>query len=227
MSRTPDPGLAEIETLLQERYESATVTLAEIGRAVIAPTVDLALEIERQARELRNSRRVIDENLLRSAAEPAQSPEDQRLLVALMQLSQQAGLIANQFESIAEQLQEVDPHVVDSQRTAEKLAGMAGLAVVQLSAALAAFTTRDLRLAHTLERQDDLLDRLNREVFEATLDEHVSRDQRELALRHVIIARCLERIGDNAVDIAEQAAYVITAELREFTDASEPKPPRP
>jgi phosphate uptake regulator len=40
----------------------------------------------------------------------------------------------------------------------------------------------------------------------------------------VLIARSLERIGDNAVDIAEQAAFLVTAELREFTDASHPKP---
>ena len=37
------------------------------------------------------------------------------------------------------------------------------------------------------------------------------------------IARSLERVGDNAVDIAEQAAFLITTELREFTDASRPK----
>jgi phosphate transport system protein len=38
----------------------------------------------------------------------------------------------------------------------------------------------------------------------------------------VMIARALERIADNAVDIAEQASYVVTGELREFSDASHP-----
>jgi phosphate transport system protein len=37
-----------------------------------------------------------------------------------------------------------------------------------------------------------------------------------------VIGRCLERIGDNAVDIGERAAYLVTAEFREFTDASRP-----
>jgi phosphate uptake regulator len=36
--------------------------------------------------------------------------------------------------------------------------------------------------------------------------------------RHVLIARSLERIGDKAVDIAEQAAFLQTRQLREFTD---------
>ena len=42
----------------------------------------------------------------------------------------------------------------------------------------------------------------------------------EAGLRAILIARCLERIGDNAVDIGEQTAYLVTAEFREFTDAS-------
>lgn len=226
MSETPDTDLLRIESSLQARYEAATLTLTRIGRAVIAPTVDAAAEIEQHARELRQAGRVIDQNLIASAGQPGKSPGDQRLVVALMQLSQQVGLISNQFWLIAEQLREIDPHVIDPQGAAAKLAEMAGLAAVQLNVALAAFTTRDLKLAHTLDQQDDLLDQLNREVFEATLDQDLPYDQRELALRHVIMARCIERIGDNAVDIAEQAAYVITAELREFTDASKPKPPR-
>ena len=33
---------------------------------------------------------------------------------------------------------------------------------------------------------------------------------------------CLERIGDNTVDIAEQTVFVVTGLFREFTDASQP-----
>ena len=41
-------------------------------------------------------------------------------------------------------------------------------------------------------------------------------------MRHVLISRSIERIGDNAVDIGEQAAFLVTRELREFNDASHP-----
>jgi phosphate transport system protein len=41
-----------------------------------------------------------------------------------------------------------------------------------------------------------------------------------MGLRAILISRCLERIGDNAVDIGEQTAYLVTAQFREFTDAS-------
>ena len=42
----------------------------------------------------------------------------------------------------------------------------------------------------------------------------------EWGLRMITVSRCLERIGDHAVDIGEQTAYLVTGEFREFTDAS-------
>lgn len=79
-------------------------------------------------------------------------------------------------------------------------------------------------MARGLDREDDAIDKLNREVLEATLALDAAPERRELGLRHVAIAHSLERIGENAIDIAVLAAFLITAELREFTDASRPKP---
>jgi phosphate transport system protein len=39
------------------------------------------------------------------------------------------------------------------------------------------------------------------------------------------VARWLERIGDNAVDIGEQTAFVVTGLFREFSDSSHPVAP--
>jgi phosphate transport system protein len=38
----------------------------------------------------------------------------------------------------------------------------------------------------------------------------------------MLVGRCIERIGDNAVDIGEQTAFVVTGLFREFEDASHP-----
>ena len=45
----------------------------------------------------------------------------------------------------------------------------------------------------------------------------------EWGIRMHIVSRQIERIGDNAVDIAEQVAFLVTGEFREFTDASHPE----
>jgi phosphate uptake regulator len=78
----------------------------------------------------------------------------------------------------------------------------------QLHDALTAFDDRDLVCARELEAQDDAIDKLNRRIFRATLELDATTAQRELAMRHVLISRSVERIGDNAVDIGEQAAFL-------------------
>jgi phosphate transport system protein len=83
-----------------------------------------------------------------------------------------------------------------------------------------AFAERNVDLAEDLVRQDDEIDRLNKAIFRRALDIGDEPDQREWAMHMILVARCLERIGDNAVDIGEQTAFVVTGLFREFADAS-------
>ena len=86
-----------------------------------------------------------------------------------------------------------------------------------------AFERRDVGLAQDLVRQDDEIDRLNRACFHRALDIGDDPDTREWAMHMMLVARCLERIGDNCVDIGEQCAFVVTGLFREFEDASHPE----
>ena len=85
-----------------------------------------------------------------------------------------------------------------------------------------AFVERDVALARDLVRQDDVVDNLNRECFHIALEIGDDPDRREWAMTMMLAARALERIGDNAVDIGEQVAFVVTGLFREFEDASHP-----
>jgi phosphate transport system protein len=85
-----------------------------------------------------------------------------------------------------------------------------------------AFGERDVEMARDLVHQDDLVDELNRECFRLALAIGDDADKREWAMTMLLAARAIERIGDNAVDIGEQVAFVVTGLFREFTDASHP-----
>ena len=91
-----------------------------------------------------------------------------------------------------------------------------------LSQAKKAFEGRDVELARDLVRQDDLIDNLNKECFQIAVQVGEDVDTREWAMTMMLVARALERIGDNAVDIGEQVAFVVTGLFREFEDASHP-----
>jgi phosphate transport system protein len=85
-----------------------------------------------------------------------------------------------------------------------------------------AFEERDVEMARDLVRQDDVVDNLNRDCFRLALELGDDPDVREWAMTMLLAARAIERIGDNAVDIGEQVAFVVTGLFREFEDASHP-----
>ncbi len=85
---------------------------------------------------------------------------------------------------------------------------------------LASLRDRDRERAESLLELDELIDIANRRVVAHLLQLGGDEAQREWGLRMIIVSRCLERIGDHAVDIGEQTAYLVTGEFREFSDAS-------
>ncbi|MGH2651357.1 MAG: PhoU domain-containing protein, partial [Actinomycetota bacterium] len=62
----------------------------------------------------------------------------------------------------------------------------------------------------------------NRSIYREVAACADDQDILEWAIRMMIVSRQLERVGDHAVDIAEQVAFLLTGEFREFTDASHP-----
>jgi phosphate transport system protein len=215
--------LAVIEQRIQTALSQAPDTLTLVARQLSDRGDDHADRIAREAAQLRETSKTIDTELVVTAARQAPVAGDLRLVLALLQLAHHGVLIANQLTLTAEQLTEIDPDIPDPAGTTNELAQMIGFAGQQLHDALTAFDARDLARARGLEQQDDAIDQLNRRIFQATLELDATTAQRELAMRHVLISRSIERIGDNAVDIGEQAAFLITTELRQFNDASRPK----
>jgi phosphate transport system protein len=86
--------------------------------------------------------------------------------------------------------------------------------------ALASFTARDVEQAESLVDLDELIDRANRRAVQQVIVIAGDEARREWGLRMLMVSRCLERIGDHAVDIGEQTAFLVSGEFREFTDAS-------
>jgi phosphate transport system protein len=84
-----------------------------------------------------------------------------------------------------------------------------------------AFKTRHVSLARDLVRQDAEVNRLNREIFRRAVEVGDDPEVREWAMFMTLVARCLERIGDNTIDIAEQTVFVVTGLFREFAGEAE------
>ena len=98
------------------------------------------------------------------------------------------------------------------------------LARHQLTQAKDAFKTRDVALAQELVAQDAGIGRLNREIFNRAVEIGDDIDVREWAMFMILVARALERIADNAVDIAEQTVFIVIGLFREFAGAGASQP---
>jgi phosphate transport system protein len=212
--------------MLEERVwaslEVAIETLADVAVAARDPAAPTPSSIERAARRMRDFYRAMDESIVTTVACQAPVAGDLRLLLALMDIAQHTSQIANQFDLINAQLMETDPDTPDRLGTGKDLARMAGLAAEELSGAVVAFRSRDCDMARGVRTEDAALNRINREVFATAVLRADDESTRALAMRHFLIARSLERIGDNAVDIAERTVFIVTGELCEFADASHP-----
>src|SRR5205807_984242 len=103
---------------------------------------------------------------------------------------------------------------------------MGQLARSEVSQAKEAFESRNVELAQDLVRQDAEINRLNREIFKLAVQIGDDADVREWAMYMILVARALERVGDNAVDIAEQVAFVVTGLFREYADEPDPRAAR-
>ena len=109
---------------------------------------------------------------------------------------------------------------VSGEAILNSLEDMGQRAEQMIRVALDAFAERDLEKAKSLNELDELIDRANRRAIEDVLALGDSLEEREYGLRMLVVSRCVERIGDHAVDIGEQIAYLVTGDFRELTDAS-------
>jgi phosphate transport system protein len=145
---------------------------------------------------------------------------DLRTVAALLHVIKHAERMGDQCVNIAKVLPLVGHEPPSDDAMLERIFKMGRLARSEVAQAKQAFVLRDVSLAHDLVRQDEQINCLNREVFRRAVEIGTDEDRREWAMTMMLVARAIERIGDNAVDIGEQVAFVVTGLFREFSDAS-------
>ena len=145
---------------------------------------------------------------------------DLRIVAALLHVIRSAERMGDQCVNIAKVLPLTGHEPPSDQAMTDRIMRMGALARSQVAQVKQAFLLRDVALAEDLVRQDAQINLLNREVFRRAVEIGTDEDRREWAMTMMLVARALERIGDNAVDIGEQVAFVVTGLFREFSDAS-------
>jgi phosphate transport system protein len=164
----------------------------------------------------------VHQEILTLLATQAPVATDLRLISALLHVMHSIERMGDQCVNIAKVIPLTGYDAPQHADMVERVLLMGRQARSMLSQAKRAFEGRDVELARDLVRQDDLIDNLNKECFQIAVQVGEDQDTREWAMTMMLVARAIERIGDNAVDIGEQVAFVVTGLFREFEDASHP-----
>ena len=145
---------------------------------------------------------------------------DLRLVLAILRVNLHLERMADYCVTVAKLTKLMGDLNVEDETIGRSIEDMGQRAEQMIRVAMDSFAARDAERAHTLVDLDELIDRANRQAVDDVLGLGDSAEEREYGLRMLVISRCVERIGDHAVDIGEQVGYLVTGALRELTDAS-------
>ncbi len=213
--------LASLEDLTLGALDLVTMQLDRTLESVEHQDVELAEMIVADDDRLDGRFLEVHQGILSLLALQAPVAGDLRLVAALLHTIKHIERMGDQCVNIAKLIPITgwEPPVDDELlATILRMGRQARSEVVQCKRA---FAERDVALAEDLVRQDREINRANREVFRRAIDIGDDPDTREWAMTMVMVARAFERVGDNAVDIGEQVAFVVSGLFREFSDSSQ------
>jgi phosphate transport system protein len=219
MRVTFQEDLEQLEASLQEESDFVLRSLRGAVNALRRRDAELADEVIAYDDEIDARYFAIQEGIQSLLARQTPVAVDLRLVLAVLHANLHLERMGDYCVTIAK-LTKLVADVEPEQGMIDAFEEMASRAEEMIRVALDSFARRDLDDASSLVDLDELIDRANRRVVEHVLRLGGGDALHEWGLRMIIVSRCLERIGDHAVDIGEQTAYLVTGEFREFTDAS-------
>jgi phosphate transport system protein len=215
----------ELENLEKQALGGLDLVVATLDRTIEAAEhqdVELAELVIADDDRIDGRYLEVHQAILTLLATQAPGATDLRLISALLHVMKNMERMGDQCVNIAKVIPIAGHEPPADEEMVRDIVTMGKQARSLITQAKRAFADRDVELARDLVRQDDVIDNLNREVFNLALQVGDTQDRREWAMTMMLVARALERVGDNAVDIGEQVAFVVTGLFREFEDASHP-----
>ena len=215
----------ELRTLEQQALGGLDLVVSTLDRTLEAlehQDIELASIVVHDDDRIDGRYLEVQQGILSLLALQAPVASDLRTVAALLHVIKHMERMGDQCVNIAKMLPVVGFKPPSDEVMLRHIFKMGKLARSEVAQAKQAFLLRDVALAEDLVRQDEQINRLNRCVFSRAVEIGTDADRREWAMSMMLVARALERIGDNAVDIGEQVAFVVTGLFREFSDASTP-----
>jgi len=214
--------LASLEVRALDGLDLVIETLDRASEAVQHQDIELAELVIADDDRIDGRYLEIHQSILTLLATQAPVATDLRLISALLHVMKCMERMGDQCVNIGKLIPIAGHEPPADAEMLSNIDTMCKRTRAMISQSKQAFEARDVDLARDLVSQDDVVDNLNKECFHVALRFGDTEDRREWAMTMMLVARAVERIADNAVDIGEQVAFVVTGLFREFEDASHP-----
>ncbi len=209
----------ELERLVERLVFMADLAERAVGKAVLALVsgdTALADEVVAEDQAIDDLYMAIHQEWLETMALQTPVAIDLRLMSVILHLDVTLERMGDQATNVAKVVRAIEglprePMILEHVREMGDLVGP------MVSTAMDAFVQRDLNVALRVPEMDEPVNRLNRSMAREIANCGRDLDLLEWAVPMLMVARALERVGDQAVDIAEQVAFLITGEFQEFT----------
>jgi phosphate transport system protein len=134
---------------------------------------------------------------------------DLRQLVSTMRIIADLERMGDHAVHIAKVARMREPAIAVPTELQPTVRAMANVADAMIAAASHIVAERDVEAAHELERKDDEMDQLHRELFRTLLSDAWEHGV-EAAIDLALLSRYYERIGDHAVSMARRMVFQVT-----------------
>jgi len=227
---TPEVTRAEYQEEL-DALESSALGGLELVRAALTRTLEAVehQDVELAQLVIADDDRIdgryleVHQALITLLATQAPVATDLRLISALLHVLKNVERMGDQCVNVCKLIPLTGNEPPADEEMVRLILAMGEQTRALISQSKRSFEERNVEMARDLVLRDDAVDDLNRECFSLALELGDDADKREWAMTMLLAARAIERIGDNAVDIGEQVAFVVTGLFREFEDASHPQ----
>ena len=216
--------LTELEVRSLGGLDLVSETLSRTLEAIRHSDVELAEMVIADDDRIDGRYLEVHQSILNLLATQAPVATDLRLIAALLHVMKSVERMGDQCVNIAKVIPLTGHEPPRDEEMMRDIVTMGHQVKSLVSQCKQGFADRDVDLSRDLVRQDDVVDNLNRQCFARAIAIGDDIEMREWGITMMLVARALERIGDNAVDIGEQTAFVVTGLFREFEDASHPGP---
>jgi phosphate transport system protein len=187
--------------LVEESMSSAT-------QALLEPNLELAQKIIKEDDTIDDMQHELDARTMLIIARQSPVAGDLRTLVTSLRMSADLERMGDMAHHIAKLARMRYPNCAVPSEIKEIIVQMDRVAVGIIQKTTAAIETRNTTLALQLEKDDDEMDKLHRQLFQTLMQDDWSHGT-EVAIDMTLLGRYYERCADHAVSVGRRVYYMV------------------